>query len=374
MFEGLRNPILPKQEQRSTNRLLAVEDFVVPALFSPTFRMSSLLSRVANACRELQLSGVSVLIGVSGGADSVSLLRALHLLRQELNLCLHVAHLNHQLRGEAADEDARWVEGLCHRLSLPVSIGVADIARIAADSARGIEEAARDARYRFLQRVARESGCSAIAVAHTADDQAETILHHIIRGTGLAGLAGIPRERELEPGLRLVRPLLDVSRAEVIEFLTETGQDFRDDETNRDETLTRNLLRRRVIPTIRQELNPNFPDALCRLGLQASEIQQSITWAAGMLLERVLEVSSSSESRLTWQAIAGCPRHLVREMLSLLWRQSNWPRQAMTFEHWERLAVVLLEGGAADFPGGISATRSGRLFIIRRRPSNATTT
>jgi tRNA(Ile)-lysidine synthase len=336
--------------------------------------MSSLLPRVANACRELRLSGARVLIGVSGGADSVSLLRALHLLRQELNLCLHVAHLNHQLRAEAADEDARWVEGLCLRLSLPVSIGTANIARIAADSSRGIEEAARDARYRFLQRVARESGCRAIAVAHTADDQAETILHHIIRGTGLAGLAGIPRERELEPGLGLVRPLLEVTKAEVIEFLTETGQDFREDETNRDEVLTRNYLRRRLIPTIRQELNPNFPDALCRLGQQASEIQQSITWAAGMLLERVLEVSSSSESRLTWQAIAGCPRHLVREMLSLLWRQSNWPRQAMTFEHWDRLAAVLLEGGAADFPGGIYAIRSGRLFTIHRRPSNATTT
>jgi tRNA(Ile)-lysidine synthase len=315
-----------------------------------------------------------LLVGVSGGADSVALLRALHAIRQELSLEIHVAHLNHQLRGAAADEDARWVEALSGSLALPVSIGTVNVARIAGDSGQGIEEAARDERYRFLQNVARECRCAAVAVAHTADDQAETILHHIVRGTGLSGLAGIPRERGLDSGIRLIRPLLDSSRADVVAFLAEMEQDFREDETNGDETLTRNHLRRRVIPAIREELNPNFSEALCRLGQQAAQTQQALSYAATILLERVLESSTSSECRLTWQATTNCPRHLVREMFSLLWKQSGWARQGMTFEHWDRLAGILLEGGAADFPGGISAARSGRLFTVGRRLGNPTTT
>lgn len=328
-----------------------------------------LLPQVHIACHTLGLTGRRVLIGVSGGADSVALLRALHAIGPKLEIPFHAAHLNHQLRGAAAEQDAKWVEALCHQLSVPAMIGAADVAGIAAATGRGIEETARDERYRFLLRVAREFQCEAVAVAHTADDQAETILHHIVRGTGLTGLSGIPRERELAPGIRLVRPLIDASRAEIIEFLTQIGQDFREDETNGDETLTRNFLRRRLIPEIRREFNPNFTEALGRLGKQAAETQQAFTYAAAVLLDRVLESSSSTECRLTWQAITNCPRHLVREILSLLWREAGWPRQGMTFEHWDRLAGVLLEGGAADFPGGFGAVRSGRLFTITCRPA-----
>ncbi|MSR56761.1 MAG: tRNA lysidine(34) synthetase TilS [Planctomycetaceae bacterium] len=327
---------------------------------------SPLLGHLAQAAGELQLGRLSVLIGVSGGADSVALLRGLLSLGDDLRPIVQVAHLNHKLRGATADADAVWLKRLCETLAVPLTIGIADVAQAARDAGRGIEEAARDERYRFLEQTARQLGCRAIAVAHTADDQAETILHHILRGTGLAGLSGMPAERPLPGGARLIRPLLAARRADVLNYLQQIGQDFREDESNQDEKFTRNRLRRRVLPELAREFNPQLIDALGRLGQQASQTQAALTDCAAGWLDRVLESETPCSVRLKWQPLAGRPRHLVREVLTALWRRQNWPRQEMSFDHWDRLTDVLESGGAADFPGGISARRTGRLIVIEK--------
>src|SRR5205823_11908216 len=133
-----------------------------------------------------------------------------------------------------------------------------DVAAVAQGSGRGIEETARDERYRFLEVTAVAIGCRAIATAHTADDQAETILHHVLRGTGLAGLRGIPRARELASGITLIRPLLDLERSVVLDYLAKIGQDFRDDASNRDEAYTRNRIRHQLLPLLAREYNPHI--------------------------------------------------------------------------------------------------------------------
>lgn len=296
----------------------------------------------------------------------MALLRGLLELQEQHGLDLHVGHLDHQLRGAASADDAAWLARVCGTLQVPCTSGRIDVAAAVKDSGRGIEEGARDARYGFLEETARSSGCRMIAIAHTADDQVETILHHILRGTGLAGLRGIPRERELAPGIRLVRPLLEVDRRQVLDYLRQIGQDFREDESNRDESYTRNRIRRQLLPLLARDFNPQIAEALRRLGQQASDAQGTVETLAEKLLERVMESSSASECRLKWQPLADVPRHMAREMFSVLWRRQDWPRQQMGFAQWDELAGIAQEGGAMTLPSCIDARREGKYVMLRR--------
>jgi tRNA(Ile)-lysidine synthase len=299
----------------------------------------------------------------------MALLRGLLELQGQLELTLHVGHLDHQLRGEASTTDAAWLEQECAARGVPITVARVDVGALSRDSARGIEEAARDARYAFLSETARSTGSSVIAFAHTADDQAETILHHIVRGTGLAGLRGIPPERELAPSLKLIRPMLDVSRSLVLDYLRQIGQDFREDESNQDDSYTRNRIRRNLLPLLAADYNPQIAEALRRLGDQASAAQETLAALAVNLLERVVESATPHECRLKWQPLVDIPRHLVREMFSILWRQQDWPRQQMGFSQWDELAGIAREGGAATLPSRIDARREGRWIILRRPAS-----
>lgn len=308
----------------------------------------------------------AVLLAVSGGADSVALLRGAVALREELGLDLTVAHLNHGLRGSAADADAQWVEDLCGQLSVPAVIGGADVRQAAAGSGRGTEETARALRYRFLREIALQKRISRIAVAHTADDQAETILHQIVRGSGLGGVAGMPRHRSLGEGIDLIRPMLEIRRSEVEAWLAEIGQEYRTDITNVDEQHTRNRIRHALIPLLRRDFNPEVVQALVRLGRQAREAQESLEFSACRLLgEAVLEMGEAV-CRVSCEAFGDAPRHLVRTAFVLLWQNLDWPRQGMGYEHWERLADVAITGGTVTLPGAIEARRRGTMLVLRR--------
>eukprot|EP00913_Durusdinium_trenchii_P010906 g10235.t1 len=272
-----------------------------------------------------ELRGQRILVAVSGGADSVALLQALRALQVEWQLDIEVAHFHHGLRGGQADADASWIESLCADLAVLFHFGREDIADRAAVSGSTIEEAARDARYQFLQQVAQRRECCWIAVAHTADDQAETILHHIIRGTGLAGLRGMPTSRPLRDAdsPTLLRPLLSTTRASVDEYLRELGQDYRTDETNQDERFTRNRLRHQLLPLLRREYQPAIDGALLRLGRQAAEIEDAFQILAARLIEASLEKCDASICRINVEPLTGEPRQLVRECSLLILRREN---------------------------------------------------
>ncbi|MGH7200935.1 MAG: tRNA lysidine(34) synthetase TilS [Planctomycetaceae bacterium] len=331
--------------------------------------MSNFLPLLRDGLRACGCDGGRVLVGVSGGADSVALLRGLCVLRESSPIEPIAAHLNHNLRGEPSRQDAQWVEDLCRRLGVECIVGSVDVAAQA--KGRTLEEAARQARYRFLRDSAVDFGRPNVAVAHTADDQAETILHHVLRGTGLAGLSGMPRLRGLSCGVVLIRPLLDVTRAEIEGFLSEIGQDWRDDPTNRDPSFTRSRLRKELLPWLETEFNPQVRQALLRLGRQADDAQSALETLAERLLTSALEDRTPHRCRLRCEILAGEPRHLVRECFVLLWKQQSWPRKGMGFAEFDRLADLTQSEGAATLPGRIEA-RNRRGVLMLEFPRDAT--
>lgn len=309
-----------------------------------------------------------LLVAVSGGADSMAMLRGLQELATEQSLRLVAAHLNHQLRGEAAHADAVWLQAECVKLQVPLELKEENVSAQAAATGEGIEETARRLRYAFLQETARARNCRWVAVAHTADDQAETILHHIVRGTGLAGLQGIPAVRVLEPELSLLRPLLSVPRSGVEAYLRGLGQSYREDASNADVHYTRNRLRHRVLPVLREEFNPAVDAALCRLGQQAAEAQTALALLAQRRLAELLQPASDSSAQnsasLAWPSLAAEPAHFVREIFAQLWRLRQWPRQGMHARHWDQLAELTHSEKRVTLPGRLVARREGRLIVI----------
>jgi tRNA(Ile)-lysidine synthase len=225
---------------------------------------SSLLAAVHAAIDAQHLfpdSGV-VVIGVSGGLDSVCLLHLLKTLCESggpyAGIRLHVAHLDHGLRGEASRADAAFVADLAAQWGIPCTLGQADVAAQARERRRSVEDAARQARYSFLRRVAHEVGATRIAVAHHADDQVETLVMHWLRGSGLAGLAGM---RSLEEDI--IRPFLRISRAELERYSEQHQLPFREDASNQDRRFLRNRIRHDLLPVL-ERYNPNLRETLLR--------------------------------------------------------------------------------------------------------------
>ena len=194
--------------------------------------------------------GGRVLAAVSGGPDSVCLAHWLSVQARRKNLDVALLHINHGLRGKAADADAAFVRALGARLGLKTTVVNADVRSRAKKSGQGLEDAGRRERYRALTARARRGRFDAVATGHQLDDQAETFLLHLLRGTSLEGLGGIAPRRALVPGVELIRPLLPLTRADVMAYLKVHDLDWRDDLTNRDPKFTRNWIRREVLPLL----------------------------------------------------------------------------------------------------------------------------
>lgn len=200
--------------------------------------------------------GTRVLCAVSGGADSVALL---HFLHEREGAEVIAAHFNHCLRGEESDRDEEFVKALCESLGVKCVTERGDVAAFAAESGRGTEDAARVLRYEFLRRTAESEGCGRIATAHNADDNAETVLLNLTRGTGLKGLGGIPPVRG-----EIIRPLLQTTRAEIEDYLSDKGLGHIEDSSNALDDYSRNRLRHHVTPILR-EVNPAFAETVARM-------------------------------------------------------------------------------------------------------------
>src|SRR5277367_4633028 len=208
-------------------------------------------------------------LGVSGGADSVGLLLLLLELREELGIVLSVAHLNHKLRGRASDGDEKFVRKLAAQHGLEFHGARVDVAARAKREKANLEDAARRARYEFFSRLVAEGKADRVAVAHTADDQAETVLAHILRGTGLAGLGGIHPRTE-----SVVRPLLGVRRAELRAYVRSKKQKWREDATNQDTTRTRARIRKKLLPLLERQFQPGVVEHLASLAEFAREDEE----------------------------------------------------------------------------------------------------
>ena len=223
----------------------------------------SVRDKVLHYIREqcLLRPGDRVAVAVSGGADSVALLRVLLELRAELGIVLAVAHFNHQLRGDDSDADQQFVAELAQQHDLPFFAGRADVREYSRTHKLSLEHAARNLRYQWLNKLAEDQRFDAIATAHTSDDQAETVLMKFLRGAGTRGLAAIHPIVQRD-GVRIVRPMLTTSRADVEQFLSSLSQPWREDHTNRDTRITRNRIRHELLPLLERDYNPNLRQLL----------------------------------------------------------------------------------------------------------------
>ncbi|REJ86600.1 MAG: tRNA lysidine(34) synthetase TilS [Planctomycetota bacterium] len=334
--------------------------------------MTAFPDQLRESLLALQLQGHRLLVGVSGGGDSVALLHGLSRVRESLRLELYAAHLDHGLRGEDSTADAEWVREFCAEIGVPCTVERRDVQQAAHDSGLGIEEAARNERYRFLEECALCKECSHICVGHTRDDNVETILHHIVRGTGLAGLAGVPATRTLPTGVTIARPLLRCSRDLLESYLKGANLSWRHDATNRDESFTRNRIRQTLLPLLRESFNPAVDAALLRLAAQAGEAQQSMRYVVDLTSRAVLVDAAAECVRVDCGPLTSAPADFVREVLRAIWKDLDWPRGGMHRSHWDALRALACDGGpGVSLPGSIQASRRANLLILERknRPS-----
>ncbi len=311
---------------------------------------------------------LTVVAAVSGGADSVALLRGLAALKTAGSGRLIVAHFNHRLRPEANDE-ARFVGQLAGQLGLVCELGEADTAATARASGDGIEAAARAERYRFLQCKAEQLGARYVVTAHTADDQAETILHRLLRGTGIAGLSGMRRARPLGEAVTLLRPLLGIRRAEIIAYLDQLRQPHCEDASNASLLYTRNRIRHSLLPLLATDYNADAIGALLRLGETARSAQRVIEGLAEDLLQRAASFDSPRRILIDCRELTGADRHITREMFVAIWRRQRWPEQAMGFAEWDELAEMAIGECATasrTLPGPMQAERDGPRLVLTR--------
>jgi tRNA(Ile)-lysidine synthase len=320
--------------------------------------VTPLATRTVDTIRRHALlrDGRRVLVALSGGADSVALLFLLRELEADGELTIAaVAHLNHQLRGADADEDERFCAALAARLSLRFISERVDVAARAKTERRSIEDAARRARYAFFDRAADASQADVVAVGHTKDDQAETFLLRLIRGAGGRGLAAIhPRAG------RVIRPLIDLEREALRDYLAARDQEFREDTSNADVSIPRNRVRHEVLPLLRTRFSPAITDVLAREAALARQDEEFLREHAIKLADQI--VLSDEAIRIDAAGLAAAPRALSsRVVVAAL--QTFAGAKPITFDHVDGV-LALCDGQAISLPGQ-TAVRTGDRIVLR---------
>jgi tRNA(Ile)-lysidine synthase len=326
---------------------------------------------------DLPQAPATIVVAVSGGADSAALLFALDELikSKKLKIKIVIAHCNHKLRGKASDADARWVENISRKLRHPLATSAVDVKKRAAKSNDNLEQAARRARYEFLERTANARKAKAVLTAHTMDDQAETVLLNLLRGSGADGLSGIEPVRSIAAGSStlLARPLLAwAKRSETEDYCRERSIDFRVDEMNVDESFARVRVRRQLLPLMKS-FNPKFVESVARATEILREDSLALESAASRLLEMSLDGPAKSRPDQTADSLQAdllrlAPPALRRRALRL------WlARQRGDLRRLERVHIIAVDnlllnnkgGRIVELPGGSKISRKSGLLHFR---------
>ena len=326
-------------------------------------RAAERLSQLAWPCldRWRPDMGGAVVCAVSGGVDSMCLLHLCAAWGKERGVKVIAAHFHHGLRGEAADRDEAFVRRWCEERDIPFTADRGDTARWAREHSLTVEEAGRNLRYSFLHRAAEESGAGLILTAHHADDNAETILLNLCRGTGLAGLTGIPPRRG-----NIARPLIEATREEIAAYASAWSIPHVEDETNESDFAARNLLRHQVMPVLRQ-INPKVSENMARCAAIVREENDALTGQVQGLL--ACARYQNGGVRLPAEALLRAPESLRPRLLLELWKGLEAGRKDLGSVHLQGL-IGLSEGDEMDLPHGFTAVRrKGVLELMpRRRP------
>ncbi|HLH78031.1 MAG TPA: tRNA lysidine(34) synthetase TilS [Candidatus Binataceae bacterium] len=320
--------------------------------------------RVARAvaaffARQPQMAAQPLLLGLSGGPDSVALLHALLALAPAMRPALYAAHYNHDLRHSAA-RDENFVRELCARLGVPLQVGHAcDLA------GSNLEARARQARYRYLTEAAERVGAAHIAVAHQAEDQAETVLMRLLRGAGVTGLGAMA---PVGPG-RLVRPLLEVRRAEILDYLAAIGANYVEDDSNASLVPERNRVRLRLIPLLETDFSPGLSARLCALAAE----MRSVGSLLESLADQFLSTATDAHGDLEIERLQALPQALALAALRAYVERQVGSLSHFDRSHFEALYRLCIKGkpnGRLDLPGGWRGWRQyGRLRIVGQIPA-----
>ncbi|MGH2345714.1 MAG: tRNA lysidine(34) synthetase TilS, partial [Chloroflexota bacterium] len=313
-------------------------------------------------CRAVFRAGESVVAAVSGGPDSLCLLHCLHERSTELGITLHVAHVHHGLRGSEADADAAFVEQEAHTLGLPCTVLRADARAYAARKRVSLETAARETRYAALRALAADLGADCLAIGHTEDDQAETVLLHLLRGSGLDGLAAMrPRRGDL------ARPLLGLSRSAVTAFCRDRGLTARSDRTNSDPRFRRNAVRMELLPVLKH-FNPRACAALARCAATLAADADYLREQAIAALDTVLESGTADGVvALKLGLLTALPPAMRSRVLRLAVERLRGAGAALSAERLDDLEMLIRQhrvGRGLDIGRGCRAERTPDLLIL----------
>lgn len=294
----------------------------------------------------------------------MALLHALCALNEDagFSLDVHVAHLNHELRGDEAEKDAAFVQAAADSLEIHSVIKCSDISALARKEGQSIEECARHQRYRLLEDVCKETGATAAAVAHHSDDDAETILHRILRGTGIRGLAGIPVRRRISPfsDIEVIRPFLRYSKRRILEFLSDRGIPHREDRTNVSNEPMRNRIRNIVLPLLEEQVNPKVRDALLRLGEQARWVDQYLGETAQRTLETLIISRNDQQLILNAASLARKSRIIQTELIRRSIATFEMGQQDIGFGNLKAVLDLVADPGSGKqvkLPGEMTVTK-----------------
>jgi tRNA(Ile)-lysidine synthase len=332
--------------------------------------MTSLLQQVQQTIQDYQMvaGDQTVLVAVSGGPDSMVLLHTLYSLRQPLALKLCVAHLNHQMRPSASD-DAHFVETVADQLGIPCISKSLDVPSYRRQHKLSPEDAARQVRYAFLHAAAAQLGADRIALGHTADDQAETVLLHLLRGAGLGGLCGMP---PLRPPI--IRPLIRVLRRDVLAYARTHRLPYRDDPTNEQRRYTRNRIRLDLLPTLQRDYNPRLVQTLCTTAQLLADDESTLRALAHQHLVSARLSPTAGQVRLAIGALTGLAPTLQRRVLREALHEMIGSLRGITSTHVEALRALLRPGLGSKWlrlPQGVVAQRCYEVLLIHRQTLSA---
>jgi tRNA(Ile)-lysidine synthase len=313
--------------------------------------------------RRLIQTGDRIVAAVSGGADSVAMLCVLNELKSEMGFELSVCHLNHQLRGEESDGDEAYVRSLAEKMNTSIYIERQDVKDFQKTRGGSLEEMARCVRYEFFERASSHFNANKIALAHHRDDQCETVVFNLIRGSSIHGLRGMPAIRNLQSRskVKIIRPMLAVSKTDLEDYLKIINIGWREDRTNNELQASRNIIRHKVLPAM-AEVSESVKDHLLVLAEQASELEEMLTSQAEMIL-RAGKQDERSIRIETWR-IETLPKLIASEVVRLMIVRLGAGLADFTAEHFNNIAS--LSKRRMNLPGGFQARQEHGWLIIGR--------
>ena len=334
-----------------------------PSFHSSSKNYSFICEAICESWPVSKWAHLPILVAVSGGADSVALLRCLHqiaLMHQSTDK-LHCVHINHNTRPDENASESKFVADLAGELN--ISFRQQTLSPVDNTS----EDSLRRLRYAALEEIAKRVGARYIATGHHQNDQLETVLFRIFRGTGIEGLQGIPKVRHLGNGISLVRPLLSLDRQTILDALSELGQDYCEDPTNSGTSYSRNFIRNEVIPLIETQFASKLAPSIRRLSSQASELTQLLDTFAKPLDDLCSVAENDIEIELG--TLDEVPMPIVTHWLKTIWKRQGYPLQGMSYDHWLGLAELVCSEDTKpvlNLPGRIRAERGEEAISIRR--------